>query len=730
MPAGELQATWDGLDDSREPVAAGEYEVKLIQHRLNYIWEGVIGNSSAASGGGQVHKALGAPLSLVIIGDRAHYAVGYNEGQPGLHAFAMATPQNSLKLFASTDPFASYSMIAADTTRLYWANTGGLSRTSFLGAFELASAKPVPLPMGRKVCLNMRPNSHQCYEGQRYDGVVDLQTEATQAPTGLAVQRRGRVLAVAHGSKNVIRLFDKTSGELMREISVAMNSNALNQLAMTPGGDLWVVSGNTVLRYVDLDGIPKLATTIDNLDHPLALAANPLQDEGVWVADGGASQQVKRFDREGLAGVVIGRRGGYDSDPLVSPQKLCFKGREGREQAAIAVASDRSIWVVDYCNNRMLRFRVDIMQPAYGDAQVAYLPAVYTSTVDHGNPRRVFANFLEFELDNAGPLVPGRSWKLVRNWLAGLPALLQDERAFNGAFGGFTSVETLSNGRTYGVVSARGRQVLVELPTSGPLRAVKVFAPAAPRTTPHVLYENGDLGYALTGPSTQSVMRLPISGFDSANDPVWQSEPVKVATVPTLPGSPHYRNAFSGMPPRFPITTSGKVIFFDQSVSGNEGFHLGAAAVGGNAWLWQSSPSGALDGKGSFQTKAIDHSVTYGGNAVWISGRHIVYGYHGEFYRDMQNGKVGQANQFMHFDESGLFLGQFGQSSTRPAPASLAGLSGNAFSPTLVRDGSRLYLYHNDESSHGGLHRWRIVGWDDLVDMKGSGTTGSTIVLR
>jgi hypothetical protein len=84
----------------------------------------------------------------------------------------------------------------------------------------------------------------------------------------------------------------------------------------------------------------------------------------------------------------------------------------------------------------------------------------------------------------------------------------------------------------------------------------------------------------------------------------------------------------------------------------------------------------------------------------------------------------------MHFDESGLFLGQFGQSSTRPAPASLAGLSGNAFSPTLVRDGSRLYLYHNDESSHGGLHRWRIEGWDDLVDMKGSGTTGSTIVLR
>jgi len=225
-------------------------------------------------------------------------------------------------------------------------------------------------------------------------------------------------------------------------------------------------------------------------------------------------------------------------------------------------------------------------------------------------------------------------------------------------------------------------------------------------------------------------MRLPLTGFDTAGDPVWSTEPVKLASVPTLPGAPYYRGAFSGMPPRFPITASGRVVFFDQSVVGNEGFHLGAAAVNGSQWLWQASPSGALDGKGSFQTKAIDGSTTYGGNAVWANGRHIVYGYHGEFYKDMQTGNVGQANQFMHFDESGLFLGQFGQPSTRPSDALQTGLSGNAFSPTLVRDGKNLYLYHNDESSHGGVHRWRIDGWDDIGDLRGSGPIGSTIVLR
>ena len=143
-----------------------------------------------------------------------------------------------------------------------------------------------------------------------------------------------------------------------------------------------------------------------------------------------------------------------------------------------------------------------------------------------------------------------------------------------------------------------------------------------------------------------------------------------------------------------------------------------------------ASPTGALDGKGSFQTHKVDGSMQYGGNSVWAHGRHIVYGYHGEFYRDMQTGNVGQANQFMHFDESGLFLGQFGQSSTRPAAPSQAGMSGNAFSPTLVRAGDELYLYHNDESQHGGVHRWRFEGWRDIRDLIGSGATGSTVVLR
>jgi hypothetical protein len=731
LPAGPVVRTWDGLDDHGKPVGPGRVEFRLVQHRVRAVWEGVIGNSSASLGDSKVHRSFFTTSSFQPVGSRMFYVVGYNEFQPGLHAFDLATPQIHLLPFERTgDAFVSYAMLASDGARLYWANASGVSRNSFVGALQLDTSKRAGFSAGQQVCLNLRPGTQDCYLDQLYESVINLRTEADDIPTGLAVQRQGKLLAVAHGGRNLIRLFDKTSGAAIKEFAVPLTSKAVNQLAMTPAGDLWVVSGSRVLRYAELSGQPSVAAAIGELVKPLAVATAESGDEGVWVADGGASQQIKKFDRAGRLERVIGLKGGYATDPSVAPDKLCFAAEEGREQTAIGVPSDGSVWVVDRCNNRTLRFPLKAHDPLQSDAQIAYLPAVYTNTVDLGNPRRVFANFLEFEVERDVALTPGKGWKLVRNWLAGMPRGLIDDRAMNRGFGGFSSVVTLANGRTFGLLAAQGRQHIVELSASGPLRIVKTFAQPMPGTTARALYENGDLGYSLTGPTTQSAMRLPLTGFDAAGDPVWSSEPVKLASVPKLPGSPWYRGAFSGMPPRFPLTASGNVVFFDQAVEGNEGFHLGAAKLGSTEWLWQASPTGALDGKGSFQTKQIDGSVQYGGNVVWTFGRHIIYGYHGEFYKDMRTGGVGQANQFMHFDESGLFIGQFGAMSTRPAPPNLAGLSGNAFSPTLVHDGKNLYLYHNDESTHGGIHRWRIDGWDDVNEMRGSGPVGGTIELR
>ena len=43
----------------------------------------------------------------------------------------------------------------------------------------------------------------------------------------------------------------------------------------------------------------------------------------------------------------------------------------------------------------------------------------------------------------------------------------------------------------------------------------------------------------------------------------------------------------------------------------------------------------------------------------------------------------------------------------------------NSFSPVLVPGASsdELLMYHNDESQHAGVHRWRISGLDSVVQL-------------
>lgn len=69
--------------------------------------------------------------------------------------------------------------------------------------------------------------------------------------------------------------------------------------------------------------------------------------------------------------------------------------------------------------------------------------------------------------------------------------------------------------------------------------------------------------------------------------------------------------------------------------------------------------------------------------------------------------------------DNGMFLGQFGrvadQSEYPPAQAQPE-MAGNAFCPSLVKVGERYFLWHNDESYHGGLHLWEISDVDTIVE--------------
>ena len=105
----------------------------------------------------------------------------------------------------------------------------------------------------------------------------------------------------------------------------------------------------------------------------------------------------------------------------------------------------------------------------------------------------------------------------------------------------------------------------------------------------------------------------------------------------------------------------------------------------------------------------------------------MVVGFNGEGWRS------GQATQWLHYDgATGLFLGRFGTvNGVHDLPHSAfdyagggyatPGSAGNSFGAILVSvpaadadgtggAGDAIYFYHNDESVHGGVHRWKLSG--------------------
>jgi hypothetical protein len=102
-------------------------------------------------------------------------------------------------------------------------------------------------------------------------------------------------------------------------------------------------------------------------------------------------------------------------------------------------------------------------------------------------------------------------------------------------------------------------------------------------------------------------------------------------------------------------------------------------------------------------------------------GQNIICGYHGELW------KSGEASQWLNFFDNGLMVGRFGTYSNSSVDSATNGFAGNAFAPTLVNGpNGNVYLYHNDESNHGGTVRWRIDGWAGITQLGASGTLGAT----
>jgi hypothetical protein len=759
LPAGANTGKWDQKDNAGVLCAAGTYQIKLVHGKVTYVWDGCVGNSSWRDGDiSKMHSLFHAPTCIVTVPGKVFFTGGYNEGQYIFSGFSDKTPQLNDQVPAYiVDPFISVNQFAVDETRLYFVSYGGFGNTNcFVFALSLnttgtvVDAPRVGFSSGTPLCLNYRgdPETSSCYEGQNYSsnrsgsgGVIALKNDLTSVPSGIAVQRFGSRLVVAYPSESLIRTFDKVTGVEGVSISTSMLVGRFNQIAMTASGDLWVMTGTgQISKFSNLDSTPTLVNRLNlPITDPLAIAADPNDGRFFWIVEGGTKQQALYFNDSGELLRTIGIEGGSLSTALLSSDRFNFSNGQAGQSSCIAVDVLGNIWITDTGSNRLMKF-------VLGNSQAVEIiqsrPVSYCATVDSGNPTRVFSNFMEYSVNYSKPLSDNTSWTLVKNWLSVMPSPYKEQISSSFGFNGFNTVRTLHNGRTYAMSTIGSGPVMFELMSNNqlrplpPLRAPDLFTNPNPfgagslggGDTPLVFYENGDLGYTSNLYPKQEVKRLSLLGFDVSNNPIWSQSPTRLASIPLY--APGYektpQHVFAGGY-RFPMTTTNVVIWLNASEHG-DGYHLGGVDLGGTSFKWQASKAGPLDFKGSYQSREYNPGLQYAGNLVFTLDKNVFYGYHGEFYRDVTNGRVAQANQFMHFYDNGLFIGQFGVPSTQTAGRQ-KGCIGNAFSWTIISHNNSNYIYSNDESTFGGVTRWKIDGLGTIRELTGSTSTGNSTAL-
>ena len=715
-PAGTSTALWDGLDDSGKAVAPGTYQIKLLQHNTEYVWDGAIGNTSADLSGPTVHHGFWPMCDMAISGTNGFYVSGYNEGSYDFRNFLTTDPQRVRMAWywVYEAQFNKCGSVPGDVNDLNWLWAAADSNRVYFAC----SATPNPANLatpnaypGCVVACNVGDNSPAYFANG-----VQIVNNGANSPlpsgiyvgtqpglSGLSVQQNGNLLAVSVAPDNRVYLMDKVSGAALGSFAVSSPGRS----SFSPDGSLWVISGTSVICYSNPGTSPTAVLTIPNLSKPLDVAVDPSNANLILVADGGASQQVKAFNSAGAALWVYGLTGGYQVNGVaVATNKFWFFDGEN-EATFLCFAPDGSFWVGDEGNHRCLHFSSTLNYIE----QIMYQPHSYMACVDQNNPSRVFSQFLEFSVDYTKPLP--QAWTLVNNWRVNVDPV---HISWNE---GLREVTTFPNGHTYALIDNNSFSPAVqELCELGPnqLRFTGIFP----------LIHYGWISLGPDGLARATSMGVPtwyeqtLTGFDASDNPVWNA-PTLMATASAGGTDPVPRCCSFGNV-RATVSTNNILVSFDQSL--NNGWHLGGIRLGDSKWLWKASPAGAyLNGAGVYE---ISNGVTYAGSTVQALGRNIVYGYHGEFFRGQ-----GQACQTMHYYDDGLFVGQFGEATPGHAAYEdvLPAKAANSHCRSLVETASGdYYVWINDEAAHGP-QRWHFVNARNIREQMGSGALGSNITL-
>lgn len=702
--SGTYLKTWNGKDDEGRLVSTGNYEIRVLSNDVKYTWEGVIGNTSNEFTGPTIHHGHEPILGMAIAGNTAYHVKGYSEGFSAQSKFVTTNPQTEISILTAPGSGQRSVFCATDGVNVYWAGNDPYSPSGkkwFVFATTVDGDHEVEFSRGDVL------NSTRGYD---YKSVIAYLNNVDAVISGLAVQKSAKHLFVAREELDEIQVFNKSTGAFVRALSVKTPRN----LCVDDDDNLWVISGTkTVQKFVvQANGtLSDAVVTLSGLSTPLAIAESPT-DDLVVVADGGASQQLKAYDNTtGRAVWTYGQAGGYAKSATVATDKFYFTDAFDRYVSTfIAFQPDGSFWVGDSGNSRALHYAAN---RTYID-QIMYLAKCYSSFVDTNAPNRVFANYLEFRVDNSKPLGPNNgSWTLVNNWGCTVPP------NFDNQYHRLRGVTTLSNGRTYALLmnnSAKKFHV-VELVNGGLIR----FTGLETDNQYSHLYPDGSLreivaAYGSRLGQSQIFTKKVLVGFDGAANPIWSAETPIASTPPTTRQDP----IFWGNPLKIrpgEVTSSNVVIAFDGGTppNGSEGYHLGGIRLNDNKWLWRTAKSTNENYSGPYPDDgAYDiGNGSNGGSTALALDRSVIWGFNGEGWKNSQT------NKWTHVYDNGLFINTFGITGPEiRGQEAAAMMAGNAFSPSLVKnDAGNAYLYHNDGSAyHSGIHRWKITGLSSIQE--------------
>jgi hypothetical protein len=695
--AGTHTGSWNGNNDSGVPVV-GSTTIKVVSSNIQYEWDATIGNSSIPPTGSTKIRALRSVWDIAEIGNYIYYCTGYVEGASPLNKWL----KNDLSYMTQVRPTTNNDFVAETRNIDYDTSTGilycdgqdpyadqGSNINAFIYAITSSNESDYNFPSGSTITMSL------AYQTYRAIGVVTSNTSSTI--TGLAVMSTGSYLYSTHKAQNLTKVYNKTSGQLL-------NSSSLSLADITiEGNHLYGISGSYVVKYSINTGTGALTTTNVSMSFSDPLRVS-IKNNILLVADGDTSQQIKAYNDSGSFLWTYGQAGGYVNSPSASNNKFHFRDyNELYYKAVIFQQADNSFWIGDSGNNRVMH--VDSNRNHL--ETVSYLPMNYNVAVNLHDPNRVFAGFTEYNASTG---------QLSANWQGNLTGSNSNYINIYQRYI-FDNLINIS-GRTFGTINyypegmfddSMRQPEIVELSSTG----IRLTGIRWDAFSSDILDINGDIisfPYNEGTSGTQNLTRRPYNGLDGSNNPTWGSTQV-ITSVPLAAQSPSQFNASRPSP--------NGVIF--SPLWQNSGSHFGRVENG--SYNWKSSYSTAINYTGNFPTdgtfdcgNSIPEFGGYAGGNTNTTGSLSVWNYIGEGW------KQSQVNIWQLYENNyGLLLKQIGKttpqaiidSGTSDAPAQAAG---NAFSGKLVKSGSNYVIYHNDESVHGAIHRFRITGVDTIAE--------------